>query len=84
MSPYLQQASKHRSLGFDVLIRSSIQYRAAQKLQVTSIGPRSSCSIIGQTVAGPRSSCSAIGRTVVGCGWIDIGGRGWINTGGSG
>ena len=30
-----------------------------------SIEPRSSCSIIGQTVVGPQSSYSTIGQTVV-------------------
>ena len=85
ISPCLQQASKRGLLGCDVLTRSSIQCRAAQKLQITSIGPISSCSVIWRTVViGPRSSCSVIERTVGGRGWINIGGRGWINTGGRG
>ena len=90
MSLCLQQASKCGSLGCNVLTCLSIQCRAVQKLQVTSIGPKSSCSIIGQTVVGPQSSCFAIGWTIVSyscinmgsCGWIDIGGRSWIDTGG--
>jgi hypothetical protein len=89
MSLCLQQALNCGLLGSDVLTRSSIQCRAAQKLQVIFIGLRSSCSVIGRTVVGLRSSCSAIGRTVViglvpnwpVMGWTVVG-RGWIDTGG--